>query len=152
MNIGEFNNVQKEIISISLNNIFKKYTINNTNPLTSVQVLRDINITLPLKSLSGLQGMTGCGKSTTGRILTGLLRPDSGEIRLNNNNGNKIILNNITHSEIYLRYISGFYDVPSILLQGIFRHTAILFDRENFTGDNLDSIHLLYKGYKKIRI
>lgn len=66
--------------------------------------------------------------------------------------GDEVIFKNIINQELSLTYMSGFNEIPAILLQGVLRHTALLFDREIVSGDNLDSIHLLYKGYKKIRI
>lgn len=62
------------------------------------------------------------------------------------------------HSQIYsdnkitIEYSAGFKSIPSMILQGILRHTAILYDREVIKGDNLDSIHILYSGYRKIRL
>ena len=40
--------------------------------------LRDVNLTLPKGCILGLVGENGAGKSTTIRLLTGELRPDSG--------------------------------------------------------------------------
>ena len=42
--------------------------------------LRDVNLTLPKGCILGLVGETGAGKSTTIRLLTGELRPDSGTV------------------------------------------------------------------------
>ena len=43
-------------------------------------VLRDVNLTLPKGCILGLVGENGAGKSTTIRLLTGELRPDSGTV------------------------------------------------------------------------
>ena len=42
--------------------------------------LRDVNLTLPKGCILGLVGENGAGKSTTIRLLTGELRPDSGTV------------------------------------------------------------------------
>lgn len=47
----------------------------------SRRLLCDISLTLPASSLSILAGAVGAGKSILSRVLAGLLRPDSGEVR-----------------------------------------------------------------------
>lgn len=47
-----------------------------------VPVLRDIALTLPAGSCTLLAGRNGSGKSTMVQLCNGLLRPDSGEIRV----------------------------------------------------------------------
>lgn len=44
-----------------------------------VEVLRDINLTVPRETITAILGPSGCGKSTLLRILAGLLEPSSGE-------------------------------------------------------------------------
>lgn len=46
------------------------------------QVLRDINLEVPAGSVFAFVGNNGAGKSTTIRLLTGLLRPDTGTVRV----------------------------------------------------------------------
>ncbi|NPA93014.1 MAG: ATP-binding cassette domain-containing protein [Chloroflexi bacterium] len=43
----------------------------------------DITLTIPSGSIQGLLGENGAGKSTLMKILSGYLRPDAGEIRIN---------------------------------------------------------------------
>lgn len=45
-------------------------------------VLRDVSLELPAGSFAGLIGPNGCGKSTLLRLLSGVLTPGSGEVRL----------------------------------------------------------------------
>jgi ABC-2 type transport system ATP-binding protein len=47
-----------------------------------VRVLSGLSLRLARGEIFGLLGPNGCGKSTTLRVLTGLLVPDSGELRL----------------------------------------------------------------------
>ena len=51
-------------------------------PNTSRTALRDINLTIPLKSNVGLVGSTGCGKTTTIDIILGLLEPQKGTLEV----------------------------------------------------------------------
>lgn len=48
-----------------------------------VQVLHDISINIPEGRCLGILGESGSGKSTIGRVICGLLKPDSGDILLN---------------------------------------------------------------------
>jgi len=47
------------------------------------EVFRDLDMTLPLGATTAVVGPSGIGKSTLADLLTGLLRPQAGEIRLN---------------------------------------------------------------------
>ena len=44
--------------------------------------IRDLSLRVPSGALYGFLGPNGCGKTTTIRLLLGLLRPDSGTVRL----------------------------------------------------------------------
>jgi ABC-2 type transport system ATP-binding protein len=44
--------------------------------------IRDLSLKVPTGSLYGFLGPNGCGKTTTIRLLLGLLRPDTGTVRL----------------------------------------------------------------------
>jgi NitT/TauT family transport system ATP-binding protein len=46
-----------------------------------MKVLEDINLTIPENDVVALLGPSGCGKSTIMRILSGLIRPSSGEVK-----------------------------------------------------------------------
>lgn len=46
------------------------------------QVLKEISLTVPTGSVFAFVGNNGAGKSTTIRLLTGLLRPDDGTVRV----------------------------------------------------------------------
>lgn len=50
---------------------------------TEIQALRDMTFTIPTGQIVGYIGPNGAGKSTTIKILSGILRPDSGECRVN---------------------------------------------------------------------
>ncbi|NJN16498.1 MAG: ABC transporter ATP-binding protein [Oscillochloris sp.] len=44
--------------------------------------VHDISLTVPAGTIFGLIGPSGCGKTTTVRLLTGIYRPDSGEVQV----------------------------------------------------------------------
>ena len=46
------------------------------------QVLFDVSLQVEKGSCLGILGETGSGKSTVGRVLCGLLKPDSGQVLL----------------------------------------------------------------------
>ncbi len=47
-----------------------------------LNVLNDVNLTLPEQAFTCLVGPSGCGKSTLLRIIDGLMPPDAGEVRI----------------------------------------------------------------------
>lgn len=48
----------------------------------AVQVLADVDLAITPGRLTGLVGESGCGKTTLGRVCVGLVRPNSGSVRL----------------------------------------------------------------------
>jgi len=59
---------------IGVSNVFKSYG--------KVIALKDLSFTIPCGEKYALLGPNGSGKSTTLKILIGLLKPDSGEVRV----------------------------------------------------------------------
>lgn len=45
-----------------------------------IEVLRDINLSVAAGEIVAVVGESGCGKTTVGKIITGLLKPTSGEV------------------------------------------------------------------------
>jgi len=62
------------MINLQVNNLSKRYG--------KVQALRDVNFSLEAGEVFGYLGPNGAGKTTTLRIILGLVRATSGEIRL----------------------------------------------------------------------
>ena len=51
-----------------------------------IEVLRDINLTIGAGEIVAVVGESGCGKTTVGKIITGLLKPTGGEVLFENKN------------------------------------------------------------------
>lgn len=51
-----------------------------------IKVLRNINLSVEESEIMVIVGESGCGKTTIGRIITGLLKPSKGELLFNGNN------------------------------------------------------------------
>ena len=62
--------------SITLKNVYYNY------PNASRTALKDINLTIPIKSTVGLVGATGSGKTTTVDIILGLLEAQKGTLEI----------------------------------------------------------------------
>ncbi len=60
--------------AIHANNVVKKF-----GDFTAID---DINLRVPKGTIYGFLGLNGCGKSTTIRVLTGLLTPTSGSVKV----------------------------------------------------------------------
>ena len=54
--------------------------------VSRTQVLFDVSLSVPKGSCLGILGESGSGKSTLGRVICGLLKPDSGEYLLEGKN------------------------------------------------------------------
>ena len=64
------------------NNTVELYKVNYSYPSSQVQTLTDISLPVNQGSVWGLLGPNGAGKTTIIRCITGLLEPNSGEVRL----------------------------------------------------------------------
>ena len=63
-------------------------TVNISKSFFSNKVLNDINFTINYGEVLGLVGENGAGKSTLVKILTGVHRPDSGQIKIDDSEVN----------------------------------------------------------------
>lgn len=68
---------------VKINNLSKSFN--------GTAALKNVNMTIRAGSIHGLLGLNGAGKSTLIKILSGMLKPDEGEILLN---GKKMIFKN----------------------------------------------------------
>ena len=72
-----------------MNNIVqvKNLSMNFYNKEGDLEVLKDMNFSLEEEEILTLLGPSGCGKSTILNILTNLLKPTKGEVKINRNIG-----------------------------------------------------------------
>ena len=75
-------NVDNHQSDIIFNNAISLKNVNYNYPNTSRTSLKDINLTIPVNSVVGLIGATGCGKTTTVDIILGLLEPQKGTLEV----------------------------------------------------------------------
>ncbi|MEI6709791.1 MAG: ABC transporter ATP-binding protein [Actinomycetota bacterium] len=82
-------NAQHDISStttlLEITNLEKLYPVRGSGVIRrkvgNVNAISDISLTLVEGESYGLVGESGCGKTTTGKLITGLERPTSGEIK-----------------------------------------------------------------------
>jgi lipoprotein-releasing system ATP-binding protein len=82
-NSNETNNKNMNEFILRAENIIKTYQTTKQNKL---EVLKGISIGIPVNKISVIVGASGAGKSTLLHILSGLDRPDSGEVYFEDNN------------------------------------------------------------------
>jgi NitT/TauT family transport system ATP-binding protein len=70
---------RKSVPAIELINVSRRFLSPDGRSFTT---LRDFNMTVERGEFVALVGPTGCGKSTTLNLITGLGRPSSGEVRV----------------------------------------------------------------------
>ena len=75
-------NINHDEDVLTFNKEINLHHIHYNYPNTSRTALKDINLTIPLKSTVGLVGSTGCGKTTTINIILGLLEPQKGTLEV----------------------------------------------------------------------
>ena len=89
--IDKLNDDVRNIKPLSLNNfkgivsLNKKIILNNVYynyPNSSRVALKNINLTIPAKTTVGFMGATGSGKTTTVDIILGLLEPQKGNLKI----------------------------------------------------------------------
>jgi ABC-type glutathione transport system ATPase component len=65
--------------ALEVNDIRVRFHRAGHDPVIAVD---GVSLTVPAGGASGLVGESGCGKSTLARVITGIQRPDAGEVRL----------------------------------------------------------------------
>lgn len=64
---------------VELNHIYRSFEKDGEE----IPVLQDINLRIERNEILCLVGESGCGKTTTGKIMAGLLKPSRGDLRFN---------------------------------------------------------------------
>lgn len=87
---------------ITLNGVSKKYL--------KESALKDINLDIPSGAIIGLIGENGSGKSTTLKLIAGLLQPSRGTVLINEKKANRQIASEVA----YLSELETFYDFYNV--------------------------------------
>jgi NitT/TauT family transport system ATP-binding protein len=66
--------------AITVDGVSKSF---RTADAQSLQVLQDINLTVPKEAVIAILGASGCGKSTLLNIISGIVKPDRGRVCIN---------------------------------------------------------------------
>ena len=86
--LNEIKNVKKDIILSSED--FSLLLLNDKHKFFFEKSLKDLNFTLKKGELLTVLGPSGCGKTTLLHLLSGLLRPNSGDVDVENENISKM--------------------------------------------------------------
>lgn len=114
------NNLEKVDLEIFEQIEFKKIFFKFQN--TDNFILKDLEFTLNKNETVGVMGISGVGKTTFLDIFTGLLKPTSGKILINNK---EIILNNTSWKD-YIGYVpQNTYIFEGTLLENIVFHAEL---------------------------
>lgn len=123
---------------IEINSLCKK--------LQDKVVLKDISLKINTGSIFGLIGPNGAGKTTLIKTLTGIYRPDSGEVKLNGEN--VFQNNNIKQAMGYVADENNFYNNFNIKeLKKLYSLTY-----KNFDSNFFDSFNETYKLPEKTTV
>lgn len=94
---------------LDVNHVYKTYYINDTeenlwrrfwrvNRKKLIKAVEDINIHIERGEIIGFIGKNGAGKSTTIKMMTGILQPDKGSVELNG-------INSVSNRKKYVKNI-----------------------------------------------
>lgn len=70
-----------------------------------IHVLRDINLDIYEGEIVAIVGESGCGKTTIGKIITGILKPTKGEVLIDGKNIYKFDINNFFKAREKVQFI-----------------------------------------------
>ncbi len=116
---------------------------NVTKTFGDFKALDDLSMTVPKGSIYGLVGPNGAGKSTAIRVLTGIYRPDSGEIAME---GQPVYENPENKARIGLVPDDVFY-FPSATLEEMRKYYAGIYP--NFDNDLFERLYEVFKLPRK---
>ena len=118
---------------ITLKNIFFQY------PKMSADILNNINITFPIRSITGLVGVTGSGKTTIIDIVLGLLEPQKGYLEIDS----KIITaNNIASWQKSIGYVP---QNINLIDDSIISNIAFGIDYEDIDKERVEKVSKITK-------
>lgn len=78
----EFDRLESSVPVLPLQGRLQARALTYRYPGSAEPILRDVNVEVNRGECLAIQGPSGCGKSTLLKLLTGLLTPDAGELRI----------------------------------------------------------------------
>lgn len=120
----------------------------------SVKAVDNLSLEVPSGQIFGFLGPNGAGKTTTIKMIVGLLRPDSGEIRVNGVNvledpiaakrqigfvpDNPEVYERLTGAE-YVNFMADVFGVPADVRQRRIEELLEMFEMKDAYGDLIQS-------------
>ena len=93
------------------------------------QILEGINVSIPSKSIVAIVGESGSGKSTLASLITGVLTPEQGEIKISGNSYNKV-------DQEKLRTQIGYVTQENVIFTDSIRNNITLWDNQNADSES----------------
>lgn len=107
--------------ALKLDNVYQSYD-------GSTPVLKGVSIEIPPRSIIAIVGDSGAGKTTVASLLTGLLKPDKGSIKIGN-----IDYEDINQKK--LRSLIGYVTQENVIFTDSIRNNIDLWETENESSD-----------------
>ncbi len=93
------------------------------------QILEGINVSIPSKSIVAIVGESGSGKSTLASLITGVLTPEQGEIKISGKSYNKV-------DQEKLRTQIGYVTQENVIFTDSIRNNITLWDYQNADSES----------------
>jgi ABC-2 type transport system ATP-binding protein len=133
---------------LTIEQVTKSYAKGN------VKAVDDLSLTILDGEIFGFIGPNGAGKTTTIRMITGILRPDTGKITVNGHDivkepveakktigfvpDDQVVYDRLTGME-YLHFLADIYGVPAQVRKERIEKYLSMFEMEKAAGDKLNS-------------
>lgn len=129
-----FENLEKDLVTFKDDSSKNKIDPDLTSTLSfedvgfsydgKKQILEGINVSIPSKSVVAIVGESGSGKSTLVSLITGVITPDQGEIKISGNSYHEI-------DQDKLRTQIGYVTQENVIFTDSIRNNITLWDHQN---------------------
>ncbi|MEH1165329.1 ABC transporter ATP-binding protein [Micromonospora sp. CPCC 205539] len=99
---------------LSVDGVSKRYTSRRGLRTSTVEAVRDVSFTLHPGRVTALVGQSGSGKSTIARLITGVERPSTGEVRFDGDSGPTVRVDRLRGRALvnYRRHVQMVFQDP----------------------------------------